>query len=58
MILKAGSDKDQRESELDARRKEYIQRLQTSTRELTDRMRRAEVLTADDFAFYVNATRL
>ena len=51
-------EKNRRELELDERRKEYIRRLQTSTRELTDRMRRSEQLTAEHFAFHVNATQL
>jgi hypothetical protein len=51
-------EKDRLERELDERRKEYIRRLQASTRELTDRMRRSEQLRTEHFAFQVNATQL
>lgn len=49
---------DEKERQLEARRKEYLQRLQKTTRDLKDRMRESERLTADDFAFRINATHV
>ena len=40
----------------EARRQEYIERVRQSTRQLADRVRRSEQLTAADFAVQINAT--
>lgn len=37
------------------RRREYLERLERATRALTERVRRAERLTADDYAVQINA---
>ena len=48
----------QTREEAERRRQEYVRRLRESTRELAERMRRSEQLTADDFAFRINATKV
>jgi hypothetical protein len=40
----------------EARRREYIERVRESTRQIADRVRRSEQLTAEDFAVQINAT--
>jgi hypothetical protein len=46
----------ERSESQDARRKEYIEKLRESTREIAERVRRSEQLTAEDFAVQINAT--
>lgn len=44
------------ESQQEARRQAYIEKVRESTREIADRLRRSEQLSAEDYAVQINAT--
>ena len=45
------------QKDIETRREEYIRRVEASTQQITDRMRRTERLTEEHFAFRVNTTQ-
>ena len=56
---KMKEQKDQKPTPADSqeeRRREYIEKVRESTRQIADRVRRSEQLTAEDFAVQINAT--